>query len=53
VDVVVVRDGKNFKGRVLGTFLGTFGKGYLAKTFGKTIKAIEARKYGVGAGGKT
>jgi hypothetical protein len=49
VDVVVVRDGKNFKGRALGLFLGTFGKGYLARTFGKTVKAIEARNYGVGA----
>src|SRR4029453_2778854 len=53
VDVVVVRDGKNFKGRVLGTFIGTFGKGYLARTFEKTVKAIEARKCGVGGGKNT
>jgi hypothetical protein len=49
VDVVVVRDGKNRKGRVLGVFLGTVGKGYLEKTFGKTVKAIEARNYGIRA----
>jgi len=43
VDVVVVRDGKNLKGRVIGFVLGTVGKRTLAKEFGKTIKAIEAR----------
>ena len=47
VDVVVVRDGKNFKGRVLGIMVGSVGKGVLAKAFGKTIKAIEARNNGV------
>jgi hypothetical protein len=45
VDAVVVREGKNFKGRVLGAFLGTLGKGYLEKTFEKSVKAIEARHY--------
>ena len=49
VDVVVVREGKNLKGRVLGVFLGIVGKGYLEKTFGKTVKAIEARNYGIRA----
>ena len=53
VDVVIVREGKNFKGRALGIFLGIVGKGYLEKTFGKTLKAIEARNYGVSAGEKT
>ena len=43
VDAVVVRQGKNLKGRVLGLVLGTVGKGVLAKEFGKTVKAIEAR----------
>jgi len=43
VDAVVVRDGKNLKGRMLGLVLGTVGKGVLAKAFGNTIKAIEAR----------
>jgi hypothetical protein len=45
VDVVVVREGKNFKGRALGTVLGVFGKGVLGKAFEKTLKAIEARNY--------
>ena len=44
VDAVVVREGKNLKGRLLGLVLGTIGKGRLAKEFGKTVKAIEARK---------
>ncbi len=48
VDVVVVREGKNFKGRVLGTVLGVFGKGVLGKEFKKTLKAIEARNSGPG-----
>ena len=43
VDVVVVREGKNLKGRVLGIALGTVGKRVLAKEFAKTVKAIEAR----------
>src|SRR5215813_11867177 len=43
VEAIVVRDGKNFKGRVLGAFLGSIGKGYLEKTFAKSVKAIEAR----------
>ncbi len=47
VDAVVVRDGKNLKGRGLGLVLGTVGKGVLDKAFGNTVKAIEARN-GVG-----
>jgi hypothetical protein len=43
VDAVVVRQGKNFKGRFLGLVLGTVGKGVLAKAFANTVKAIEAR----------
>jgi hypothetical protein len=43
IDVVIVREGKNLKGRLLGALIGTFGKGYLEKTFEKTLKAIEAR----------
>jgi hypothetical protein len=43
LDAVVVRDGKNFKGRALGFVLGTIGKGVLEKAFKNTIKAIEAR----------
>ena len=43
VDAVVIREGKNFKGRMLGFVLGTVGKGVLEKAFANTIKAIEAR----------
>ena len=43
VDAVVVREGKNLKGRALGLVLGTVGKGVLRKAFENTIKAIEAR----------
>lgn len=52
VDVVIVREGKNFKGQVLGTFLGIVGKGQLQKWFAKTLKAIEARNYEIGAAAK-
>jgi hypothetical protein len=41
--VVVVRDGKNLKGRALGFVLGTVGKGVLEKALRNTVKAIEAR----------
>jgi hypothetical protein len=53
VDVVIVRDGKNFKGRMLGLFLGIIGKGVLEKAFANSLKAIEARNYGVSAVAKT
>jgi hypothetical protein len=43
VDVVIVREGKNFKGRVLSGVLGTIGKRSLAKAFTNSVKAIEAR----------
>ena len=43
VDGVVVRDGKNVKGRMLGLVLGTVGKGVLVKAFRQTVKAVEAR----------
>ncbi len=43
VDVVVVRDGKNFTGKVLGAVLGAFGTRVLGKDLNKTVKAIEAR----------
>jgi len=43
VDAVVVRDGKNFRGRALGFVLGTLGRGVLEKAFQKSVKAIEAR----------
>ena len=43
VDVVIVREGKNLKGRVLAGVLGTVGKRVLGKAFAHTVKAIEAR----------
>ena len=43
IDVVVVRDGKNLKGRLLGFVLGTMGKRVLEKAFENSVKAIEAR----------
>jgi hypothetical protein len=43
VDAVVVREGKNFKGRALGIVLGIFGKRVLGKELAKTVKAIETR----------
>ena len=44
LDAVVVRDGKNIKGRLLGLVLGIFGKRVLGKELAKTVKAIEALK---------
>jgi hypothetical protein len=43
VDAVVVREGKNLKGRMLGFVLGTVGKGVLKKAFDNSVRAIEAR----------
>ena len=43
INAVVIREGKNLKGRLLGLVLGTIGKQKLAKAFGETVKAIEAR----------
>lgn len=49
VDVVVVRDGKNVKGRALGLLLGVAGKRVLGGELRKTVKAIEARDGGAAA----
>jgi len=46
VDVVVVRDGKNLKGKIIGVLLGAVGKGVLAKGLTTTVRAIEARNAG-------
>jgi hypothetical protein len=43
LDAVVIRQGKNLKGWVLGLVLGTIGKGVLRKAFENSVKAIEAR----------
>ena len=49
LDAVVVRDGKNFKGKLLGGVLTVFGKRVLGKELEKTVKAIEARNGGAEA----
>jgi len=43
IDVVIVRDGKNVKGKLLGFVVGTIGRRVLTKAFENSIKAIEAR----------
>jgi hypothetical protein len=43
IDVEVAREGKNFKGRLLGFVLRTVGRSVLEKAFVKSVKAIEAR----------
>ena len=45
IDYVVVREGKNFKGRFLGAVLGSVGKSKLVKAFNNSVKAVEARDY--------
>src|SRR5262245_26078839 len=39
LDAVVIRQGKNIKGRLLGIVLGTIGKGVLKKAFVNSVKA--------------
>jgi hypothetical protein len=43
IDVIVVRQGKNLKGRMLGFVLRTIGRSVLEKAFENSVKAIEAR----------
>jgi len=43
IEVVVVREGKNLKGWVLGLVLGTIGRRVLEKAFEDSVKTIEAR----------
>jgi len=43
IDLTVVREGKNFKGRLLGLVLRTIGRNVLRKAFENSVKAIEAR----------
>src|SRR5712671_5128866 len=43
IDVVVVRDGKNLKGRMLGFVLGTIGRRVLERAFENSVTAIEGR----------
>jgi len=51
IDVVVVREGKNLKGWVLGLVVGTIGRRVLEKAFENSVKAIEARKGAARAAG--
>ena len=46
LDYVVVREGKNFKGRLLGVVIGTVGRRSLDKAFKNAVTAIEARNDG-------
>ena len=46
IDVAVVRQGKNFKGRALEIAVGIIGKPLLGKQLGKTVNGIEARNEG-------
>lgn len=43
IDVIVVRDGKNLKGWILGLVLRTVGRGVLVKAFENSVTAMEAR----------
>lgn len=43
LEVVVVREGKNLKGRITGLLVSSVGKGVLKKALKHTIKAVEAR----------
>jgi hypothetical protein len=46
IDVIVVREGKNLKGWIVGLVVGTIGKSVLGKAFVNSVKAIEARNAG-------
>jgi hypothetical protein len=43
IDAIVVRDGKNLKGRMVGILLKTGGKRVLGGALAKTVTAIEPR----------
>ena len=43
IDVEVVREGKNLKGRFLGLVLRTVGRSVLERAFENSVRAIEAR----------
>jgi hypothetical protein len=49
IDVVVIREGKNLKGRLLGLVLGTIGGSVLEKAFTESVEAMEVRN-GVATG---
>ncbi|HUA93467.1 MAG TPA: hypothetical protein VL991_12920 [Terracidiphilus sp.] len=43
IDVAVIREGKNLKGRLLGFVLRAVGKSVLERAFHNSVRAIEAR----------
>jgi hypothetical protein len=43
IDAVIVREGKNLKGKLRCAFLGTFGRPVLRRAFVKSVKTIESR----------
>jgi len=43
IDVEVVREGKNLKGRLLSFVLGTIGRSVLKKAFTTSVRAIEVQ----------
>lgn len=43
VDLEIVREGKNAKGKALSWTLGTVAKGSLRKAFNRSVRAIEVR----------
>ncbi len=43
VDIVVIRQGKNAKGKIVGAILGLVGTVVVGKQLKKTVSAIEAR----------
>ncbi|HTU44815.1 MAG TPA: hypothetical protein VMF91_07125 [Bryobacteraceae bacterium] len=48
VDLVTVREGKNFRGWALGLLLRTVGRGVLQRAFEGSVKGIEARACAIG-----
>lgn len=43
VDVVMVREGKNFKGRMMAGAFGVFGRRRMSRELKQTVREIEAR----------
>ena len=48
IDATVIREGKNFKGWLLGIVLRTVGKRVLRRAFENSVKAIELRNSAAG-----
>jgi hypothetical protein len=46
LDVVVVREGKNLRGRLLGAVVATVGRRVLERSLDTTVRAVEARAAG-------